>query len=86
MIHEMYMAETKENALKAYRHFVDVYSDKYPKAVECLQKDEEVLFSFYDFPAAHWIHIRTPTRLSPPSRRFDYGRHGPRDVVPGLPP
>jgi putative transposase len=59
MIHEMYMAETKENALKAYRHFLDVYSDKYPKAVECLKKDEEVLFSFYDFPAAHWIHIRT---------------------------
>ena len=58
-IHEMYMAETKENALKAYRHFLDVYSDKYPKAVGCLKKDEEVLFSFYDFPAAHWIHIRT---------------------------
>ena len=36
-----------------------MYSDKYPKAVECLKKDEEVLFSFYDFPAAHWIHIRT---------------------------
>jgi transposase-like protein len=59
MIHEMYMAETKENALKAYRHFLDVYSDKFPKAAECLKKDEEVLFSFYDFPAAHWIHIRT---------------------------
>jgi transposase-like protein len=59
IIHDMYMAETKENALKAYGHFVDVYSDKYPKAVECLQKDEEVLFSFYEFPAAHWIHIRT---------------------------
>lgn len=59
LIHEMYMAETKENALKAYRHFLDVYSDKFPKAVECLKKDEEVLFSFYDFPAAHWIHIRT---------------------------
>jgi putative transposase len=59
MIHEMYMAESKENALKAYRHFVEVYSAKYPKAVECLRKDEEVLFSFYDFPAAHWIHIRT---------------------------
>lgn len=59
MIHDIYMADTKENALKAYRHFLDVYSDKYPKAVECLQKDEEVLFSFYEFPAAHWIHIRT---------------------------
>jgi putative transposase len=59
MIHQMYMADTKENALKAYNHFVEVYGDKYPKAVECLRKDEEVLFSFYTFPAAHWIHIRT---------------------------
>ena len=36
-----------------------VYKDKYPKAVECLEKDKEVLFTFYDFPASHWIHIRT---------------------------
>jgi transposase-like protein len=59
MIHQMYMADTRDNALKAYKHFLDTYGDKYPKAVECLQKDEEVLFSFYEFPAAHWIHIRT---------------------------
>ena len=59
MIHQMYMADSKEKALKAYKHFAETYRDKYPKAVECLQKDEEVLFSFYAFPAAHWIHIRT---------------------------
>jgi putative transposase len=59
MIHQMYMADSKEKALKAYTHFADTYRDKYPRAVECLQKDQEVLFSFYDFPAAHWIHIRT---------------------------
>lgn len=58
-IHEMYMAETKENALKAYEHFINVYSDKYPKAVECLTKDKDRLFTFYDFPAAHWRHIRS---------------------------
>lgn len=58
-IHEMYMAATKETALSAYDHFVDVFSDKYPKAVECLAKDKEDLFTFYDFPAIHWIHIRT---------------------------
>ena len=58
-IHEMYMAESKEAALSAYRHFINVYADKYPKAVECLEKDEDVLFTFYDFPASHWIHIRT---------------------------
>lgn len=59
MIHEMYMAETKESALKAYDHFVESFADKYPKAVNCLKKDREDLFSFYDFPGVHWIHIRT---------------------------
>lgn len=59
MIHEMYMAETKKEALKAYDHFVNSFEDKYPKAIECLQKDKEQLFTFYDFPAVHWQHIRT---------------------------
>jgi len=35
------------------------YEAKYPKAVECLTKDREVLLTFYDFPAEHWIHVRT---------------------------
>jgi putative transposase len=59
MIHDMYMAPAKEDAENAYDHFVKTFSDKYPKAVECLTKDKEDLFTFYDFPAAHWIHIRT---------------------------
>jgi putative transposase len=59
LIHEMYQAESKKKALGAYEHFLAAYSDKYPKAVECLTKDSEDLFTFYDFPAAHWIHIRT---------------------------
>ena len=59
MLHEMYQAETKEAALKAYGLFIASFKDKYPKAVECLEKDEQALFTFYEFPAAHWIHIRT---------------------------
>ena len=59
MIQDMYMAPTKEDALAAYDHFVASFSDKYPRAVECLTKDKGDLFNFYDFPAAHWIHIRT---------------------------
>jgi putative transposase len=59
MLHEMYQAETKEQAQKAYRLFIVSFKDKYPRAVECLEKDEEDLFTFYEFPAAHWIHIRT---------------------------
>jgi putative transposase len=58
-IHDMYRAENKQSALAAYDHFVTAYKDKYPKAVACLEKDKDVLFTFYDFPAMHWIHIRT---------------------------
>jgi transposase-like protein len=59
MIHDMYMAETKEQALKAYEEFLALYDAKFPKACACLREDKDVLFTFYDFPAEHWIHIRT---------------------------
>lgn len=58
-IHDMYMADTKKNALKACNEFLALYEAKYPKACECLSKDKDDLFTFYDFPAEHWIHIRT---------------------------
>jgi len=58
-LHEMYGAENKKEALKSLNHFVRLYQDKYPKATECLLRDKDRLFTFYDFPAAHWIHIRT---------------------------
>jgi transposase-like protein len=53
------MADTRQNALKAFDLFVQTFEAKYPKAVECLVKDREVLLTFYDFPAEHWIHLRT---------------------------
>ena len=62
-IHEIYMSETKKDALKAYDHFTKIYGDKYPKAVYCLKKDKENLFTFYDFPAAHWRNIRTTNAI-----------------------
>lgn len=59
MLHDQYLAPTREEALKAYDLFVASFGDKYPKAVECLVKDKDDLFAFYDFPAAHWLHLRT---------------------------
>jgi transposase-like protein len=59
MLHQMWQAPTKEKAMGAYQHFLSSWGEKYPKAVECLQKDVEELFTFYDFPASHWVHIRT---------------------------
>ena len=58
-LHEIWMAETRAQALVAFEQFVTTFEAKYPKAVECLVKDREALLAFYDFPAEHWIHIRT---------------------------
>jgi transposase-like protein len=59
MIHEIWMAATKKEANRAFDRFLEVFEAKYPKSCECLSKDRESLLSFYDFPAEHWIHIRT---------------------------
>src|SRR6516164_2894894 len=59
MLHEIYQAETRAQAEKAFDLFVRTYEAKYPKATECLSKDRDVLLTFYDFPAEHWVHIRT---------------------------
>ena len=58
-LHEIYEAETKADAEKAFDLFVKTHEAKYPKAVECLVKDRGSLLTFYDFPAEHWRHIRT---------------------------
>ena len=58
-LHQIWMAETKADAEKAFDHFIESYEAKYPKATECLAKDRDVLLTFYDFPAEHWIHLRT---------------------------
>ena len=39
--------------------FVATFEEKYAKATACLTKDREELLTFYDFPALHWLHIRT---------------------------
>lgn len=59
MLHEIYLAESREKAVKAFDLFVTTYESKYPKATECLSKDRDVLLTFYDFPAEHWLHVRT---------------------------
>lgn len=58
-LHEIWLAETKADAEKAFDLFVEMYQAKYSRAVDCLAKDREVLLTFYDFPAEHWVHLRT---------------------------
>ena len=58
-LHQIWMAPEKDEAQRHFDEFVRLYGAKYPKAAECLQKDRDVLLTFYDFPSEHWRHIRT---------------------------
>lgn len=59
MIHQIWMAATRDHAGEAFDKFLKTYEAKYPQATECLSKDRDVLLAFYDFPAEHWKHVRT---------------------------
>ena len=58
-IHDIWQAETKADAQKAFDLFIKTYEPKYPKAALCLQQDREELMAFFDFSAQHWQSIRT---------------------------
>lgn len=58
-LHEIYLAETRDSAHKAFDSTLRRFRDKYPKAMDNLEKDRNELLAFYDFPAIHWIHLRT---------------------------
>ena len=58
-LHEIWMAETRDDAHKAFDRALVRFESKYPGAMERLRKDREELLAFYDFPAEHWTHIRT---------------------------
>lgn len=56
---EIWMAEGRADAEKAFDRFLAKYQVKYDKAAACMAKDRGALLAFYDFPAEHWKHIRT---------------------------
>ena len=57
-LHDIRMAETRA-AERAFDDWLERYDDKYPMATACLARDRDELLAFYDFPAAHWTHLRT---------------------------
>jgi putative transposase len=52
-------AEDKKHAQAALTRFVKDYEAKWPKATEKVVKDAEALLAFFDFPAEHWVHLKT---------------------------
>jgi transposase-like protein len=61
MLHESYLAPSRAEAEKAFDLFLRTSEAKYPKATECRGKGRKELLAFYDFPAEHWMHLRTTT-------------------------
>jgi len=58
-LRQIYLSDTRKAAHEAFDLFVRTFEAKYPKATACLTKDRDDLLAFYDFPAEHWIHLRT---------------------------
>jgi transposase-like protein len=71
-LQEIWMAETRAAAEKAFDFFLEAYAPKYDKAATCLEKDRDVLLAFYDFPAEHWKHLRS---TNPVESTFATVRH-----------
>jgi putative transposase len=59
LLHAMMNAENIAHALLSLKSFKELYEAKYPKAVDCVVKDWDKLTTFFDFPAKHWLHLRT---------------------------
>jgi transposase-like protein len=56
---EINQAEDRDHAAAAIDAFAADYGSKWPKAVAKVTGDAEALLAFYDFPAEHWVHLRT---------------------------
>jgi len=66
MLHEIMRAPDRQSALEDIERFSQEFEAKYPKAVGCLLKDQDELLTFFDFPAEHWIHLRTTNPIESP--------------------
>ncbi len=66
LLRDAMYADTREHAREAIEQFVEEHAAKYPKAVECLRGDQELLLTHFDFPAEHWKHLRTSNIIESP--------------------
>ena len=79
------MAETKAQAERAFDEWLERYDDKYPKATACLARDRDELLAFYDFPAAHWTHLRTTNVIESAFATIRTEAREPRAASPARP-
>src|SRR5712691_3652169 len=72
---EIWNAEDKTHAEAAARRFAATYRAKFPKATAKITDDLDELLAFYDYPAEHWVHLRT---TNPIESTFATVRHRTR--------
>ena len=77
---EIWNAEDKDHARKAIKAFDAAYGVKFPKAAAKITADEEQLLAFYDYPAEHWIHLRTTNPIESTFATCGCGPRSPRDT------
>ncbi len=78
---EIWNAEDKDHARTAVRAFAAAYGAKFPRAAAKITGDEDELLAFYDYPAEHWVHLRTTNPIESTFatvRLRDEGHQGPR--------
>ncbi len=63
MLHEIMRSASRKDAVEETDRFSEEFDARYPKAVETLLKDQDQLLRFFDFPAQHWIHLRTSNAI-----------------------
>jgi transposase-like protein len=79
---EIWGAEDKTHALAAVNTFVELFGTKFGKAVAKMTDDLDQFLAFYDYPAEHWVHLRTTNPiviLSRPSRPSATAPRSPAD-------
>src|SRR5215472_12667251 len=60
---EIWSAEDKDHARAAVKAFAAAYGAKFPKAIAKVTEDQDELLAFYDYPAEHWVHLRTTNQI-----------------------
>ena len=59
LLRQMYDATTRDQAETLMAQFADLYSCEYPRAVECLLKDQDALLTYFNYPQEHWVSLKT---------------------------
>jgi len=65
-LREIMQAPSREDALAEIGRFVAEFEERYPKATQTLTKDQHKLLTYFDYPAAHWVHLRTTNAVESP--------------------